>query len=84
MYMSQFHVANNEGHEGSESLQRAEFNYFFLFREILLAMRSYGNLQVNCTGKRWRPQVREKWDAVNFHFCFHSQNFPEKKKETGV
>ena len=36
---------------------------------MLLANRCYGNLQANCTKKKWRPQVREKWDAFAFSFA---------------
>ena len=48
---------------------------------MLLVNRCYGNLQANCTEKKWRPPVREKWDSFAFSFCSRSHSFPEKKKK---
>ena len=58
-------MANNEGHEGVESLQAA-VNYFFYLAECYWPIVAMEICRRTSLKKKWRPQVREKWDAFVF------------------
>ena len=59
------HIANNEGHEGAESLQKA-VNYFFYLAKCYWPIVAMEICRRTALKKKWRPQVREKWDAFAF------------------
>ena len=72
-------MANNEGHDGAESLQAA-VNYFFYLAKCYWPIVAMEILQANCTEKRMASTSERKVRCVCFQFCSHSHFFPEKKK----
>ena len=75
-------MANNEGHEGAESLQAA-VNYFFSFAKCYWPIVAIKICKRTELKKKWRPQVREKWDAFAFSFAPILILSRKKTKETG-
>ena len=61
-------MGNNEGYEGAESLQAA-VNYFFYLAKCYWPAVAMEICRRTALKKKWRPQVREKWDAFAFSFA---------------
>ena len=63
-----YFMANNEGHEGAESLQAA-VNYFFYLAKCYWPIVAMEICRRTALKKKWHPQVREKWDTFAFSFA---------------
>ena len=61
-------MANNEGHEGAGSLQAA-VNYLFYLVKCNWPIIAMEICRRTALENKWRPQVREKWDAFAFIFA---------------
>ena len=76
-------MANNGGHEGAESLQAA-VNYFFYLAKCYWPIVATEVCRRTALKKKWRPQVREKWDAFAFSFAPILILSREKRKRLGT
>ena len=76
-------MANNEGHEGAESLQTA-VNYFFYLAKCYRPIVAMEICRRTALKKKMASTSERKVGCVCFQFCSHSHSFKEKKaKETG-
>ena len=72
-------MANNEGHEGAESLQAA-VNYFFYLAKCYWPIVAIEICRRTTLKKKMVSTSERKEVCVCFQFCSHSHSFPEKKK----
>ena len=72
-------MANNEGHEGAESLQAA-VNYFFPFAKCYWPIVAIKICKRTELKKKMASTSERKVGCVCFQFCSHSHSFKEKNE----
>ena len=76
-------MANNEGHEGAESLQAA-VNYFFYLAKCYWPIVAMEICRRTALKKKMASTSERKVGCVCFQFCSHSHSFKEKRKRLGT